>query len=844
LLGAITATSLSTKAAEGAPKVVVISLDGATPRLVDKYLQGSNRGLDVLRARGFSATRNVTITPSLTAASHIAIATGSTAARNNINANSFHLVATPFLINPDSGAVTVPAVSGFGAPIGGYSLLDVGATESASPTALPIWSVLRAATPPRKVVTATWPGGDGVDVTVPGIPTALVQSASKRTVDYTVPFGAFAGVGGKGYSFGTGGIALTVLTSAANDAGVDVSQQLAPFGVTARGDIYTAPLEVLTIGGRTYDMRLLAIDTTNDGAVNLDTVIVYDANVGVLPGPFALPRTGASVLRKGQASRPFFFDGSANNAGLHFYVSRLDADPSAPGFELHLNRTSAYTIPSTAAVAADVTDILTNVGFWAPQPDFRITQRQNPGNERFTDAELEEIYNDLIPTFVNYQTKVALRGMARIPDADLVMMYIEQPDGSAHQYLIADDRQATDPRNPSSIGAGQDAAKRTRYDGYVRLAYETANNGVQQVIDAIGVDGQGRPNGNIIVVSDHGFDPFHTTVDITRALPRATFPANAIKSQVSGPAVNIYINLQGRQPNGLVPAGEFAMWQDRIEAALRALVDTNSNYVPGPTPVFDKIYRRPTPGDAGAGLGTDEFVGQDTGDVFAILKVGYNFDGLQFPAVARLGDPTVDGGSAPTSALSIPSFYGAHGYDPTIPNMSAIMYAAGPDIRQGTIAEVHNIDIAPTILSLLNVPAPPTMQGSIVPLRAAVDAGTPVDAQADVVTDGSVADTAVATRDASVDAYVVDRVPCDAGSDVAVLADASLVDSSASKDASGDAGVADAAKVDGGGDTGGVIGCACRTAGATPSSGRSALALSALASLVVAMRARRRSRMA
>jgi hypothetical protein len=91
------------------------------------------------------------------------------------------------------------------------------------------------------------------------------------------------------------------------------------------------------------------------------------------------------------------------------------------------------------------------------------------------------------------------------------------------------------------------------------------------------------------------------------------------------------------------------------------------------------------------------------------MKLGYNFDGTQTPVVQRLGDATSD---APF--FSIPSFYGAHGYDPELPQMSAIFYPAGPDISTGRIKRVRNIDIAPTILRILGVQPAPTVEGKVV----------------------------------------------------------------------------------------------------------------------------------
>jgi Type I phosphodiesterase / nucleotide pyrophosphatase len=172
------------------PKVIVVSLDGATPRFVEKYLANGilppDRGIGLLKHKGVHAERNFTVSPSLTAVGHIAIATGSTAAHNDIAANTFHLVASPFLTT----------ISGFGAPIGGYQIAGPAITDN--PTAEPIWVALRQAG--KKVVCATFPGADGLDVLVPGTNGGVVQPSSERTVDYTVPFRESSSVFEKGFT--------------------------------------------------------------------------------------------------------------------------------------------------------------------------------------------------------------------------------------------------------------------------------------------------------------------------------------------------------------------------------------------------------------------------------------------------------------------------------------------------------------------------------------------------------------------------------------------------------------------------------------------------------------------
>ena len=679
-------------AASPHPKVILISLDGGARFLVNKYLDNGvlspNRGLGLLKTKGVVARQNITCTPSLTAACHIAIGSGSTTAHTDIDANSFELVASPF----------TKTISGFAAPIGGYSVQ--GPAESPTPTAEPIWIGLRANG--KKVVTATFPGGDGADITVPGLPNSpIIQSASKRTVDYTVPFGAFAGASEKAFS-----LTETDFTTAPDPT----IEQLKAAGKESYSPILqkTTVLDTFTVGGVDYTIQVAALDTSNDNVVNYDTLVFFDTNQGIEAGPFSLPSTGPAYVRaQDKTSSPFYLEGSSNKAGTGFYVTNLANDLST----VRILRYSANYIPRNSAVLADVDDINNNVGFWANQSSYYFTERLIPGLDAFPDIELEEVYEDQVHKFVDYQTRVALRAINKNPHADLVMLYFEEPDGSEHQFLITDPRQATDPTNPNTIGNGQDQAKIARYQKYVETAYKVADKAVTRIIEAVGTDSDGRPNSNIFVVSDHGFSTFHTSVDINNILKNNGFDLNKVKAVTSGPATNIYINLQGREPDGTVSFQEYVTLQQQIVDTLKATVDTNQNYTQGKNsvPLFDKIYRRPIQNDGNNpsfGIRTNEAIAQDGGDVLALLTEGYNFDGIQSPVVQRLGDVP-----STTPVLSVSNFYGAHGYDANIPNMSAIWFAAGPDIKPGTIDRVRNIDVAPTINKLLGVNSAPTVQG-------------------------------------------------------------------------------------------------------------------------------------
>src|SRR5215510_5104166 len=406
------------------PQVVVISLEGAQPDLVEHYLRTGvldrKSGLGRLKARGVVADQNITTTPSVTAVAHIAIATGSTAPHNDIPLNTFHPVA----------AAIGTSISGFGAPIGGYRLNPLGI--SPAPTAEPLWVQLRRAG--KKVVTATWPGSDGADISIlsspPGAPAVntLVQAATPiRTTDYTVPFGAFGGLGAQGFVLTSASFvaADATLTSQLAAAG-HVSHSAVRVSAAPVETVFCAPAATATCGttnasGRTlrYDIKVAALDTTDDHVANYDTLVFFEATAGIPPGPFALPSSGPAYVKLGGPSAKFFFEGSGNKIGAAYFVSLLAPDLSAVRFA----RYSANFIPRNTPVLAVVDDINNHVGFWAPQPDFRIPERLSPGFGPFPDLELEAMYHDQVETWTTYQIQVAVRAIAQNPDADLVMLY-------------------------------------------------------------------------------------------------------------------------------------------------------------------------------------------------------------------------------------------------------------------------------------------------------------------------------------------------------------------------------------------------------------------------------------
>ena len=669
------------------PRVVLISLDGAKPDFIQKFIDEGvlprDGGLARLSRHGAVAVQNVTASPSLTAVSHIAIATGSTAVHNDIPSNTFEAIVGPI----------TSSLSGFAAPIGGYRENPLG--PSPQPTASPLWVQLRQQG--KNVITATWPGGDGATISINN---TVVQPAEPiRVTDYTVPFGAFGGIGAQGFSlsrgaFGSDPAVITALQAAGHFSFSPVLATSAPIETFSCS---SAPTATCTNAATTtldlkYAIRVAALDTTNDGKVNYDTLVFFDTTRGITPGPFHAPSTGPAVAKFGGENAPFFFEGSGAKVGAAYFVSALAPDLSVVRFA----RYGANFIPRNTPVLADVDDINNNIGFWRPQADFRIPERLSPGFTNFPDVEIEAMYEDMVKTFVRYQANIGERAIRNHPDADLVMIYIEQPDGSEHQFLLTDPRQGTSPTNPNSIGANQDPAKVARYASYIRFAYQTADKAVKQIADAAGRDS------NVMVVSDHGFAPFHTSVSMANILRNAGIDTTKVAIRTSGPAVNIYVNLQNRESGGTVDPATYNALVAQITNAVKNAVDPNPrfNFSLKGGQIFTVVETRPLQCEAPTGLCTSKTIGQDFGDVFALMAPGYNFDGFQNPGVARLGDAPFN---AATTTLSMPNFYGAHGHDPELPVMSATFIAAGPQIREKTIRRMRNIDVAPTITHILGV---------------------------------------------------------------------------------------------------------------------------------------------
>ena len=230
---------------------MVISFDGlGGVRLNDLLSQGklTAGGFSAIAERGLLAGRAVDITPSLTPSAHIAAITGAPPARNGIVANHFREPGTPF------GADT----TGFLAPIETETLWEAAHRQG------------------RRVGVLLYPGADGTDARRRGdFGPDLARPAGETSAFATLGSARWTGAG---------------------------ETDAASFSPVRR-----ATLDVSAPGGRTVRLEILARDTTDDGVVDYDTLIVAragetEAQVERL-GWFAVqPRARADLSPPGAAS--------------------------------------------------------------------------------------------------------------------------------------------------------------------------------------------------------------------------------------------------------------------------------------------------------------------------------------------------------------------------------------------------------------------------------------------------------------------------------------------------------------------------------------------------------------
>jgi 2',3'-cyclic-nucleotide 2'-phosphodiesterase (5'-nucleotidase family)/predicted AlkP superfamily phosphohydrolase/phosphomutase len=571
---------------------------------------------------------------------------------------------------------------------------------------------------------------------------AAAERAGKKVAQIDWVGGANAGIAGPTVDFvnffSTRGVltAPVIADEQAGAAAFGISYQVAAFAPASgwsnvpAGDPAAPPQQTaLTVATsfaaqnptRVYDIYLY--DSVVNGIAAYDHAILVrstaakdsgQASVNLAVGDFKeIKLSGADGLIGARAGQ---------TAG--FYAKLISLAPNLSSFKLYF--TSVERVIATCATAACNDLPAGGAGenrlekYIADNLPTAIAADFAPLEGRIIDEDtyvqqgrdLEKAYGDAVLNFILGTLQ---------PNTELAFVGYPVTDEFSHQFMglvtPTDIDNAANPYYDNLDGTGPPDGRVAIREGYIRSAYNEADAKLGQTRQLMG----GSPT--TFASSDHGFAPQWYAVNAAKVLTDAglqtpeqpsncraatgTGAINQAKACWAGGTAQIYINLAGRDPVAVgtpagqpdpaqVPAAQYENVRNQIIAAFQNLTDPAN---PGKQVVL-KILKKEELRDVD---GTDSLHPSRSGDVVVVLRPPYQFDA-----------------ATPGQRIAFSQFFGQHGYLPDFVdlahniNMHGTFVAAGAGIRkQGPVASVRAIDLAPTLAFLMNFPGPQNARGKI-----------------------------------------------------------------------------------------------------------------------------------
>ena len=203
----------------------------------------------------------------------------------------------------------------------------------------------------------------------------------------------------------------------------------------------------------------------------------------------------------------------------------------------------------------------------------------------------------------------------------------------------------------------------------------------------------------VLVVSDHGAKRMDGGVRINEWLRRegwlATLAEPTGRCSLADVGVDwgrtkawgdggyygrVFLNVRGREPNGIVDPADFERVRDELSRAIQAIPDEQGR------PIGTRVFKPNEVYPQVEGVAPDLIV---------------HFGDLYWRSVGTIGGDegihTFDNDTGPDDAN-----HAQHG----------LLMMAGPGIDQGRRDDMHLLDVAPTVLDLLGLPVPARMRGA------------------------------------------------------------------------------------------------------------------------------------
>lgn len=326
-----------------------------------------------------------------------------------------------------------------------------------------------------------------------------------------------------------------------------------------------------------------------------------------------------------------------------------------------------------------------------------------PGGPLVTRGEIsEEEYVLREERFADYIGNAVRMELGR-RDWDLLITYIPMMDGLEHRYLLTDPRQVE--------YGDEEGARRARFAQFIERGYRK--------LDAIlGAWRAKSPETNFVIVSDHGMVPTHSLLLLNNALAAGGLRVSGSDAEAravfTGGTAEVYVNARSRFAHGTVADADVPAVVAKVVDILRALRD----------PVTGRpILRTIASGDE---LGALHLRNPSAGDVYVAAEPGWAFTGRYDPAVPLIVPNTLSPDArervsrSPAERLFLEKgannelSAGVHGHQPGDPRTQAIFYAIGPDVPHRKLPTIDMVDVAPTVLRILGIPAPGYMNGRTV----------------------------------------------------------------------------------------------------------------------------------
>lgn len=285
----------------------------------------------------------------------------------------------------------------------------------------------------------------------------------------------------------------------------------------------------------------------------------------------------------------------------------------------------------------------------------------------FTDAEFL-VQNELV---LKERRRLFRQGLKEFEEG-LFFFYLSTPDILSHLYW-----NTVDPEHP-----GYREERASKFAGAIESSYLEADRLVGEALEAV------DDRTVLLVISDHGFAPYHRSFNLNGWLRENGYlegtrgAVNWSKTRAYGLGFNgLYLNLQGREPEGVVQAGEKEQLLQELSERLLGIEDQGRRVIRG-------VYRA-----------EEVYTQTHLRDRSPDLVVGYE-RGYRAGWKTVLGDP-----EGPILEDNLEPWSGDHLIAPDV--VPGVLLCN----RKLKVEDAALVDIAPTVLKLFELSPPSEMRG-------------------------------------------------------------------------------------------------------------------------------------